>query len=99
MQINDAVTVKQPPAANVAPPSAGAAKAAEQAAATSAGTENVRLSSQGKALASVGSNGVFDAKKVEQIKAAIASGAFKVDAGKIADGLIDSVKEFAPKRK
>ena len=99
MQINDAVTVKQPPAANVAPTSTGAAKAAEQAAATSAGTENVRLSSQGKALASVGSNSVFDAKKVEQIKAAIASGAFKIDAGKIADGLIDSVKEFAPKRK
>lgn len=99
MQINDAVTVNKPAAANVAATPAGAAKAAEQAAVTTAGTENVRLSSQGKALASVGTNSVFDAKKVEQIKAAIASGAFKVDAGKIADGLIDSVREFAPKRK
>lgn len=98
MQINDAVTVKKPAAANVAATPAGTAKASEQAVATNAGAENVRLSSQGKALASVG-NSVFDAKKVEQIKAAIASGTFKVDAGKIADGLIDSVREFAPKRK
>ncbi|QFY42426.1 flagellar biosynthesis anti-sigma factor FlgM [Candidatus Methylospira mobilis] len=37
------------------------------------------------------SQGPFDAKKVEQIKSAIASGQFQVNAGNIADSLITSV--------
>ena len=36
----------------------------------------------------------FDVKKVEEIKAAIASGQFQIDAEKVADGLIKSVSEF-----
>lgn len=36
--------------------------------------------------------GPFDAKKVEQIKAAIANGQFQVNPGKIADSLISSVQ-------
>ena len=41
---------------------------------------------------------VFDAEKVEAIKSAIASGKFKVDSEKIADGLIVSVKELLNKK-
>lgn len=36
----------------------------------------------------------FDADKVEAIKAAIASGEFKINAGAIADSLISSAKEL-----
>jgi negative regulator of flagellin synthesis FlgM len=36
--------------------------------------------------------GPFDKKKVEQIKVAIASGQFQVNAGNIADSLISSVR-------
>jgi negative regulator of flagellin synthesis FlgM len=42
---------------------------------------------------------VFDTKKVEEIKAAIAGGQFQVDSAKIADGLIDSVRDMIQKRK
>jgi negative regulator of flagellin synthesis FlgM len=37
---------------------------------------------------------VIDPARVDAIKAAIASGQYAVDAGKIADGLINSVKEM-----
>ncbi|HEY0905964.1 MAG TPA: flagellar biosynthesis anti-sigma factor FlgM [Methylophilus sp.] len=36
----------------------------------------------------------FDAKKVEEIKAAIARGDFTVDTGKVADGLLQTVKDL-----
>ena len=47
----------------------------------------MRLSSQAKALSSTSTGGVFDTKKVEEIKAAIASGQFQVDAAKIDEAL------------
>ncbi|MFZ4699528.1 MAG: flagellar biosynthesis anti-sigma factor FlgM [Candidatus Methylumidiphilus sp.] len=40
---------------------------------------------------------VFDADKVEQIKTAIASGQFQVDPSKVADGLLQSVKDLLGK--
>jgi negative regulator of flagellin synthesis FlgM len=65
------------------------------ASASSASTDTVSLSSQSQALASVSSTGaVFDTSKVQEIKDAIASGRFQVDAGKVADGLIDTVKDL-----
>lgn len=68
--------------------------------ATKAASDNVTLSSTGQALAGqVASNGAFDAQKVEEIKAAIASGQFQVNAERIADGLIDSVKDLISTRK
>jgi negative regulator of flagellin synthesis FlgM len=41
----------------------------------------------------------FNAKKVEDIKTAIASGLFKVDPDKIADELINSVKQLMQPKK
>lgn len=61
-------------------------------------SENVTLSAMSAQLKSIASdvdtNGVFDAKKVEAIKSAIASGQFKVDSEKVADGLLDTVKDL-----
>ena len=94
MKINDSGSIKKPAANSVAATQTGASKGADKAAATAAATDNVRLSSQAKALSSTSSSSVFDAKKVEEIKAAIANGTFQVDASKVADGLIDSVKDL-----
>lgn len=64
----------------------------------SAGTEKVQLSSLSsslaKAEASIAQAPVVDTQRVEEIKQAIAKGEFKIDAGRIADGLIDSVREM-----
>ncbi len=60
--------------------------------------DNVTLSAMSVQLQSIGANvgstGVFDAEKVEAIKSAIASGQFKVDSEKVADSLIDTVKDL-----
>lgn len=79
-------------------------KTASKAKASSSATaENVTLSptsSQLRALESnLGNEGVFDEKKVAEIKSAIADGQFKVNTEKVADGLIDSVKELLTKQK
>lgn len=37
---------------------------------------------------------VIDADRVAEIKQAIAEGRFKVDAGKVADGLVESVRQM-----
>ena len=60
------------------------------------------LSNQLQALqalqANLGTSPMFDAKKVEAIRAEIESGQFSVDAGKVADGMIkDAVAFFKPK--
>jgi negative regulator of flagellin synthesis FlgM len=99
MKINDSSSIKQTATSGVAASQTSANRAAEKTGATTAGSDNVRLSSQAKALSSTATGGVFDTKKVEEIKAAIASGQFQVDAGKIADGLIDSVRDMIQKRK
>jgi negative regulator of flagellin synthesis FlgM len=99
MKINDSSSISKPAATSVGAAQTGANRAADKAGAVAAGSDNVRLSSQAKALSSTSTGGVFDTKKVEEIKAAIASGQFQVDAGKIADGLIDSVRDMIQKRK
>ena len=40
------------------------------------------------------SGGEFDAARVAQVREAIASGRYRVDARRIADGLLDSVREL-----
>lgn len=77
----------------------GAAKASTAKAASSTGStqQGVQISSQLQALA--GSEGVFDTQKVAEIKAAIAEGKFKVDPEKVANGLLDSVKDLIHTRK
>jgi negative regulator of flagellin synthesis FlgM len=77
-------------------------KGAEKAAATPPPQDNVHLSSQGKVQTLAGptaGSGVFDANKVDEIKAAIASGKFQVDAEKVADGLLDTVHDLIHSRK
>lgn len=62
-------------------------------------SDSVHLSSTAQSLAQTGSNAVFDAKKVEEIKAAIADGTFKVDPEKVANGLLDTVNDLLHTRK
>lgn len=58
-------------------------------------SDNVSLSAQSQALAkTAGGEAVFDSGKVEEIKAAIAGGSFRVNTERVADGLIDSVREL-----
>ncbi len=61
-------------------------------------TEKVQLSSLSaslqKAEVAIAEAPVVDKQRVEEIKAAIASGEFKIDADRIAEGLISSVREM-----
>jgi negative regulator of flagellin synthesis FlgM len=79
------------------------AKAASQSRASSAGQDNVTLSStssQIKALESgiAGASG-FDAAKVGAIKQAISEGRFTINPELIADKLIASAKELVSQRR
>lgn len=64
-------------------------------------TENVTLSPISVQLQSITSevstSGVFDTEKVNAIKSAIESGQFKVNSEKVADGLLDTVKDLLKK--
>jgi len=46
------------------------------------------------ASGAIGDEPVFDAGKVEQIKAAIANGEFQVDPSKVANGLLQTVRDL-----
>lgn len=75
-----------------------AGKAPETSAA--APSDNVTLSSQAQALGvQVSNTGTFDAKKVDEIKAAIAGGQFQVSAERVADGLMSTVKDLISTQK
>ena len=54
----------------------------------------VELSAAASVLASVGSDGSFDAQKVERLQQAIRDGTYRIDAGAIADKLIANAREL-----
>ncbi len=82
---------------------ASAGKAAEKLQTDTKATENVTLSPMSAQLqsleAKIAADNVFDAEKVAAIKLAIASGQFKVDSEKVADGLIETVKDLLNTKK
>lgn len=97
-------SVKKPTDLAVGTTQARAGKGADKAGAASTSStptqsESVHLSSKLQALANSGGNGVFDVKKVEEIKAAIAEGRFQVNPEKVADGLLDTVTDLIHARK
>jgi negative regulator of flagellin synthesis FlgM len=99
VKIND--TLKNTPGLPVSSPAATGTKGTGQAAGAAPATaDSVHLSSQGQALASAvgGSGAVFDTKKVERIKLAIADGQFQVNSEKVADGLLETVRDLLHSR-
>jgi negative regulator of flagellin synthesis FlgM len=66
-------------------------------------SDRVTLSSQSSELQSletrVAAEGAFDAKKVDAIKSAILDGNFKINSEKVADGLINTVKDLLSNKK
>lgn len=74
--------------------------AAAKAGETVAETEKVQLSDLASRLAELESRfgGDFDAKKVEDVKSAMADGRFKVNADAVADRLLASVAELLGKK-
>jgi negative regulator of flagellin synthesis FlgM len=107
VKINDTVSSNAGIPATTTP-AANNAKAADKAVAQAAPTpvpvqtDSVSLSTQGKALAgtsaAAANTAVFDSKKVERIKSAIADGQFKVNSDKVADGLLETVRDLLHSR-
>lgn len=94
MKINDAS--KKVSDLPITPGQARSGRTAEKAGVTpGSSTDNVSISAQSQALAkAAGSEPVFDTGKVEEIKAAIAGGNFRVNTERVADGLIESVRDL-----
>lgn len=105
MNVNDALKTGKglpeiaQPQARSANSNAGAVPAKTDSDASTAA--NVQLSSQYQSLGvkAAATGSTFDAKKVAEIKAAIANGTFQVDPEKVANGLFDTVKDLIGSRK
>lgn len=97
MKIDDSIKKAAGLAVAITPKQAGQA---EPVGAGRAASDSVRLSSQLQALSGqIASTEVFNAEKVVEIKAAIAADHFQVDTEKVADGLMDTVKDLIQSRK
>lgn len=102
MKITDAVS--SPPATTIGQTQtqtngANSARSTERTATVPVPTDNVRLSPQVQELDRATTAAVFDTKKVEKIKLAIADGQFQVNSEKVADGLLETVKDLLHSRK
>jgi negative regulator of flagellin synthesis FlgM len=90
------------------PPASGGMQSVNKSPQPSSGgavdTDQFRLSARSAQLyamsAGAGAGEVFDAEKVAEIRSAISEGRFTVDAEKVADSLIESVRELlaAPRK-
>lgn len=81
--------------ANLATPATDRKASANGApAATPEPSAKVELSVAASVLASVDSDGSFDAQKVERLQQAIREGTYRIDAGAIADKLIANAREL-----
>jgi negative regulator of flagellin synthesis FlgM len=93
-------SLKKTAGLGVSTTSTRASKGAEKPGIDNKPSDSVHISSQLQSIAGqLASTGVFDAEKVEEIKSAIASGKFQVNAEKVAEGLIDTVKDLIQPRK
>lgn len=90
------VTAPSTPASAATGSSKGAARSAAVNTATTGTSDSVKISAQALALSGESN---FDVQKVNEIKAAIASGTFQVNPEKIANGLIDTVRDLLSSRK
>ncbi len=93
MKIDDS-TGKLPP---LAPAGGRTSVAGSEASAPARKADKVSLSGPAKAL-SAADQPPIDSAKVDQVRAAIASGEFKVDADRIADGVIASNRELLQRK-
>lgn len=88
--------------ANAAKVEADARQKVEKSQSGAKSAENVTLSPMAAKLQSlekkVAASNVFDTQKVDAIKSAIAGGQFKVDSEKVANGLIETVKDLLTNR-
>ncbi|MBY0574210.1 MAG: flagellar biosynthesis anti-sigma factor FlgM [Undibacterium sp.] len=103
MKINDSLNSTQGLSNTNSPATVRTDKAGDSAKVTTPPSHNVQispLSVQLQALQNTQASGaVFEAKKVEEIKLAIAEGRFHVDAEKVADGLLETVKDLLNARR
>lgn len=102
MKINDSIKSKVDLGVDKASAEkTGAGKKTEKSQIHTKTAENVTLSpisAQLQALeAKIAGDNAFDVEKVAAIKLAIASGQFKVSSEKVADGLIETVKDLLKK--
>lgn len=93
MKIDD--SIKKTGSVGVATTQARAGGGVGKPAADPVASDNVHLSTQLQGLeGQVANSSVFDANKVEEIKAAIAGGQFQVNPEKVAKGLIGNVTDL-----
>ncbi len=93
MKIDD--SINKTAGLGVTPTQTKAGKSVTKSGTSSVSSDNVQFSSQLQGLeGQVASSSVFDANKVEEIKAAIAGGQFQVDPEKVASGLISNVTDL-----
>ena len=98
MKIDDS-SIKKTGSIGVTSTQARAGKGVSKTSTSSTSSDNVHISSQLQGLeGQVASSSVFDANKVEEIKAAIAGGQFQVDPEKVASGLIGNVTDLLQAR-
>jgi negative regulator of flagellin synthesis FlgM len=101
MKIND--IIKKSTGLDTEKLSTNSGKKAEKSSVSPKAADSVTLSPLSAQLqtleAKVSTDEVFDAEKVDAIKTAIANGQFKVDSGKVADGLIATVKDLLSTKK